>query len=145
METERTDETWEQSRRELRRAYLLVGFGNIDEAIEICRKVDERLESAHHLPGTMEGEFLVAKGDLRGALGRLREVTRSFPDEPLPRLHFAEACYLDGRTEQGSRALERARELDDGEHAEFAASLEETWCGVEPEEIPPPVRVEQPE
>lgn len=144
MQHARTDdETWRECRDELRRAYLLVSFGNVDAGIEICREVDDRLGGAHHLPATLEGEFLVAKGELREAIGRLRETIQRFPEQVLPRLHFAEACYLDGRTEQGERALEEARERHDGEHTELLESLEETWGDVDAEAIPPPVRIRE--
>jgi len=145
MQNARTDdETWKECRDELRRAYLLVSFGNVEKGIDICRDVDDRLGGAHHLPGTLEGEFLVAKGELREAIARLRETVQRFPEQVLPRLHFAEACFLDGRAEQGERALDEARERHDGAHAEFLDALEETWGDADPEEIPPPVRIREP-
>lgn len=140
--SERADrEAWAAAREDLRRAYLLVSFGDFDPAIEACRRADRRIEGDHHLPKTLEGNFQVARGDVREALGTLRTVTRAHPGAALPRIHFAEACLLAGRRRQGERALEKARELDDGEHADMIAKLEAAWEDVDPDEVPPPVEI----
>ena len=114
METTPSEGTIEEVRRELKRAYLLVSWGNFDEAIEVCRGADQLAEPAHHLPRTMIGNFLVAKGEVGEALKVLRQVTREFPEEALPQIHFSEACYLAGRKRQGDRAFSKACDLDDG-------------------------------
>ncbi len=141
-DAQRRDEIWTEARGELRRAYLAVGFGRFDEALEACERARELIDGEHHLPATIRGSVLAAKGDLRGAIGALREVTRRFPEATLPRLHFAEACYLAGRERQADRALEAARRLGVDEHAEFLDALEATWSDVEPSEVPPPVQID---
>jgi len=135
------EEAWAAARRDLQRAYLLVSYGDIEPAIEACRRADRRIEGAHHLPKTLEGNFQVARGEVRAALGTLRGVARAHPEASLPRIHFAEACLLAGRARQGERALERARELDDGEHAEMIAGLEAAWDDLDPDDVPPPVEI----
>lgn len=132
---------WDEARDELRRAYLLVSFGNYDEAIEACHRADDLVDGSHHLPKTLEGNFLVSRGDVRAAIKTLRKVTKSFPDETLPQIHFAEACYFGGRKRQGDRALKKAKDLDDGEYREMIDELEAAWEDVEPDEIPPPLEV----
>lgn len=142
--TRQTDDhadDWAAARRELKRAYLLVSVGEIEPAIEKCRRADRRIDGAHHLPETLAGSFQIARGEMREAIATLREVTRAHPEAALPRAHFAEACFFAGRTRQGERALEKARELDDGDHAELIAELETIWKGVDPDEIPPPVDI----
>jgi Flp pilus assembly protein TadD len=134
-------EGWEEARDELRRAYLLVSFGMVDEAIEVCRRADGLIDGGHHLPRTMEGSFLIARGDVTEALKLLRRVTRGNPQAVLPRVHFAEACYSAGRTRQGERALSKARQLDNGEHERMIEKLKETWGELEAAEIPPPVEL----
>jgi predicted Zn-dependent protease len=133
---------WERARQELRRGYMLVSFGQFEPAIEACRRADELVDGEHHLPRTLEGNALVARGDLREAIGVLREVTQNFPQAALPQMHFAEACYLAGRKRQADRALDRAGELDDGEHADFLEALQTTWRDVDADEIPPPIEIE---
>ncbi len=138
----RESSDWERARQELRRGYMLVSFGQFDDAIEACRRADTLVDGAHHLPRMIEGNVLVARGDLREAIGVLREVTREFPQAALPKMHFAEACYLAGRKRQGDRALDEAWELDDGEHAEFLEALQTTWRDIDADEIPPPIEIE---
>lgn len=141
METTPSEGTIEEVRRELKRAYLLVSWGNFDEAIEVCRRADQLAEPAHHLPRTMIGNFLVAKGEVGEALKVLRQVTREFPEEALPQIHFSEACYLAGRKRQGDRAFSKACDLDDGEYAELLDELEASWGEVDPGDLPPPLEV----
>lgn len=140
-QTTADEEAWEGARRDLRRAYLLVNFGHLEPAIEACRRADRRIDGNHPLPKTLEGNFQVARGEIRKALGTLRSVTRAHPEAALPRIHFAEACLLAGRERQATRAMEKARELDDGEHGELLASLEAAWEGIAPDETPPPVEI----
>lgn len=139
----RDSDDWECARQELRRGYMLVSFGQFDAAIEACRRADDLIGGEHHLPRTIEGNALVARGEVREAIRLLREVTREFPEAALPKMHFAEACYFAGRKRQADRALDEARELDDGEHAEFLEALQTTWRDVEADEIPPPIEIEQ--
>lgn len=142
-EKSETSEKTETARDELRRAYLLVSFGRFDEAIEACRRADRLLEGGHPLPKTLAGNFSIARGDVATGLKLLREAIERFPDEPLPRIHFAEACFVDGRMRRGERALERARALDESEStfAELIDEVERAWAGVDSGDVPPPLRV----
>jgi len=129
------------ARAELKRAYMLAHFGRFDEAIACCQKAAE-IAPDHVLPPTMEGAFLTAAGRNRKALGHLRKVVKRFSDEPLPRLHFAEACLLAGRVKKGFGELDAAVELDEeGEHAELAQLLRETFDGLDKNDIPDPLEV----
>lgn len=142
-QSDEKDPELEAAQSELKRAYLLLGWGNYEEAIEICEEVDASLDGKHHLPETMRGSFLLAQGKVREALKVLRGVTKRFSDEALPQIYFAEACYLAGRQKQGDRALRKAKKLDgDGEHAELLENLEETWEDVDPADVPPPLKVD---
>ncbi|MFW5965900.1 MAG: tetratricopeptide repeat protein [Persicimonas sp.] len=138
---QRAEESEQQARDELRRAYLLVGFGKFDEAIEACERAS-KLAPDHHLPVTLEGSFLLASGRMQEALAKLRAATRSHPDRALPWIYFAEACFLSGRHRQGGRALDTARQTaQSDEHRRLIDQLDELWQQVEPEEVPPPLEV----
>lgn len=140
-EMSETSEEMETARDELRRAYLLVSFGRFDEAIEACRRANRLLDGGHPLPKTLAGNFSIARGDVATGLKLLREAIERFPDEPLPRIHFAEACFVDGRMRRGERALERARSLDESTYAELIGEVEKAWRGVDSGDVPPPLRV----
>ena len=143
MDAEHTDAdgAYEASRSELRRAYLLVSFGRFEAAVEACRRADDLIDGGHHLPKTLEGSFLISKGDTAEALQVLRRVVADRPEVALPRIHFAEACFLEGRMRQGEHHLEEARRIDDGRHDALIERLAEAWLEVEVESIPPPMEV----
>jgi predicted Zn-dependent protease len=139
QKTREGDDAGLRAQEELKRGYLHVSFGQYDEGIKACRSAAE-LAPDHHLPPTLEGSFEMAAGRLREALGTLRKATRRHPDQPLPWLYFAEACFLSGRRRQGERALGKAQALDEpGEHGDLIADLRQTWQAVEPSEVPPPL------
>jgi tetratricopeptide (TPR) repeat protein len=133
---------------ELKRAYLHVSFGQYDQGIEACERAADAAPD-HYLPATLRGSFEMAAGRVRDALGTLRPVTRRYPDEALPRLYFAEACFLAGRHRQGERALNQAysicqKQSDESPSEQVVALLDElrrTWESVEPVHVPPPLVV----
>jgi predicted Zn-dependent protease len=143
------DQTDSAGQVELKRAYLHVSFGQYDQAIEACDRAAAAAPE-HHLPATLRGSFEMAAGRVRDALGTLRPVTRRHPDEPLPKIYFAEACFLAGRHRQGLRALKQAEAIcqeaqDDPQVAqciELVDGLRQIWQSVEPTEVPPPLVVE---
>ena len=128
---------------ELKRAYLHVSFGQYDEAIAAAKRAAQ-IAPEHHLPPTLEGSFELAAGRVRKALGTLRKVTKRHPDQVLPQIHFAEACFMAGRHRQAKRAMDRASGMEAAaEHAQLLEELERTWGSVEPSEVPPPLVVKQ--
>jgi predicted Zn-dependent protease len=143
---EQTNQAIEEARRELRRAYLLVSFGDFDQALHICRDLTEKLPE-HPLPAAMEGAFLTASGKPQSALKLLSRVIRRFPESALARLYFCEACLLSGRLPRGLKELEKLDPnlLDTPELKEFAASLKDTFDGLDPAAIPAPVIVAEPD
>jgi predicted Zn-dependent protease len=148
------DSSETSARTELKRAYLCVSFGQFEQAIEACDRAADAAPR-HHLPATLRGSFQMSAGRVRDALATLRSVTRAHPDQPLPKVYFAEACFMAGRRRQGERALEQAEEIcqSDSEQrpdseqtwrdcAELIAYLRQTWQSVEPSQVPPPLVVE---
>ena len=135
----------EVARAELQRAYLLLGWGNVEEALEACGRARE-LAPEHPLPPTIEATVLIAAGRLPEALRLLRRTCREHRDAVLPQVHFAEANLLMGRLERGFRELERAEALCEesgGEHAGLVALLRQSWEGLAPEQVPAPVVIAQ--
>ena len=136
--TQQDDDREVDVREALSRAYLLVGWGHIDPAIEICEQVDAQLDGTHPLPQTLAGGFLVAAGRIEEGLRRLGTTVQRFPDAPMPQLQFAEACFLAGRRRQAERSMQQAgRLLDNGSDAcrQWFVGLEDVWLS----EVPPTV------
>jgi predicted Zn-dependent protease len=105
---------------------MLMGWGDLEAALDACDAARTRLrDDPHPLPATLRGAILVAAGHLERALAELRVVTRQFSEYSLAHLYFAEACLLSGRADQASRALDAARNCDDGRHAAFLNRLHE--------------------
>jgi predicted Zn-dependent protease len=124
----------EDARETLSRAYLLVGWGQIDAAVDLCERVDAELGGAHPLPQTLAGGFLVGAGRMSEGLKRLGATVRRFPRAPLPGIQFAEACFLAGRQRQAERAMDRVRPLLDEaseESRRWFDSLQEVWLSDE--------------
>lgn len=93
---------------ELKRAYLMVEQGDLEQALERCA-LARQLAPQQPLPQILEANILSAKGAHKEALALLRQVTKRWPDEALGHIHFAEVCFMMGRTSQAQRSLEQAR------------------------------------
>lgn len=131
----------ERSREELQRAYLLLGYGDIEEALEACKRA-QQLAPGHPMPTLIEGTVRIAAGDLRAALALLKRATQRWPQEPLGHIYLAEANLLMGRRDAGNRSLTQARELDEGgQHVQLIAELEAIFGALEPSELPPPLKI----
>jgi predicted Zn-dependent protease len=122
-------------RETLSRAYLLVGWGQVDAAVALCEQVDADLGGEHPLPQTLAGGFLVGAGRINEGLKRLGATVRRFPRAPLPGIQFAEACFLAGRRRQAERAMDRVRplleEASDESHRWYD-SLRDVWLSDDP-------------
>jgi predicted Zn-dependent protease len=127
------------ARDQLQRAYLCLGFGQYQEAIDACEAAAE-LAPGHPLPPTLKGSFEMAVGRVGEALGTLRAVTRRHREEPLATLYFAEACFLAGRRQQAERALAGAAQMPMSEDLRaFMDELRRTWTSVQHDVVPPPL------
>ena len=130
------------ARLELRRAWLQLGYADIEGARGSCERA-KALAPEHPLPHAIEGAIEQAAGNLKQALALLRKVTRRWPDAPCGHIYYAETCLLMGRVRQGARALDRAREVDHDNHwleqrEDLCALLENLDAAI----IPPPLELE---
>lgn len=130
------------ARAKLQRAYVLVSFGYLEEAIEVCAEVDAELPD-HPMASTLQGAFLIASGQTQAALKHLGRVMRRHPQSTLTRLYFCEACLLSGRVARGLKELERLDDahLDTEDLRSFARSLKEVFEGIDPATLPDPLVV----
>lgn len=125
---------------ELRRAYLMIEWGRLADALEACSAASQR-EPDSPLPDTMAGSFLCAYGHHSEALKRLRKASRQAPDFALPHIYFAEASFLMGRPKVAQRSLARAKELDEeGEFDVLIDHLEALFADCD--ELPQPLVVD---
>ncbi|RAL20565.1 hypothetical protein DL240_16135 [Lujinxingia litoralis] len=131
-----------QAHQELQRAYLLVGFGHLTEAIAACERA-ECLMPEEALPGTLKGAILTASGQLPAAMRQLQKVLRVHRDDLLATLYLAEACFLAGRHRRAWRLLDGLdpHVLNESPHGPLAAALRETWEQIPPDELPKPLEV----
>lgn len=124
----------------LKKAYVLLGDGHFQEALNYCERAAGAGED-EHLAHTLRGAILTASGRPLEAMRALIRLHRGRPQEVLTALYLAEACFFAGRHRRGWKVLEK---IDDGRLADspwsgFAAQLRETWNGLaEWEEVPKP-------
>lgn len=132
----------EAGRTKLRQAYVLVSFGFINEALEICEEVAVELPD-HPIAPTLKGAFLIASGQPQAALKHLAKVMRRHPRSALTRLYFCEACLLSGRGGRGLKELQALDEdlLDTQDLRLFADSLKQVFEDIDPSMIPAPLIV----
>jgi predicted Zn-dependent protease len=141
--TAHSEATVDQAREELQRAYLLLDYGDIEQALAACGRA-QQLAPTHPMPTLIEGTVRIAAGDLRGALALLKRATQRWPQEPLGHVYLAEANLLLGRRDAGQRALAQARTLDeDGQHAQLITALETLFGDLDPAQLPPPLKIAQ--
>ena len=95
------------AKTELRRAYLMIEWGRLDDALAACDRAKELLPSPHPMPDALAGSFLSAFGHHTDALKRFRRALRLDPDHIFSNIAFAETCLFLGRDRQARRALER--------------------------------------
>ncbi len=130
MKTTAQEEDRAAAQVELKRAYLLVEYGEIDDALKACDAAAQ-LAASVSTPTVLKGAILTGIGRHKEALALLRQATRRWPDAPLTHLHFAEACYFAGRERQARQALDEAQRADsDGEHATLIDALRTLWDGL---------------
>lgn len=112
---------------ELKRAYLMVEQGDLEQARERCA-LAKQLAPQQPLPQILEANILSAQGAHKEALALLRQVTKRWPDEALGHIHFAEVCFMMGRVSQAQRALEVARaKASSPDQVELIETLSSFW------------------
>lgn len=121
---------------ELKRAYMMITGGHLEEALEACDAALERAPDSP-MPETMAGSFLASFGRHDEALKVLRKASRKDPNFALPHIYFAEASFFLGRKKVAERSLEKAKKLDeDGEFSGLIEHLDELFSQVDdPEPI----------
>jgi predicted Zn-dependent protease len=129
----------EAAQLELKRAYVQLGFGQFDEALDSCERAGELLGD-HYLPDTLRGAVLSARGRHKEAVAVLKKVTRRHEGRALPHLYFAEACFLSGREQQARRALDAAEACErTQQETQMLAQLRELWDDLDADVVPPPL------
>jgi len=132
----------EAARCELRRAWLQLGYADIEGARASCARA-KSLEPDHPLPPSIEGAIELAAGNLRQALAKLRAVTKRWPDAPCGHVYYTEACLLMGRFKQAQRALDKADEADTQEQwTEQRQDLRELLENLDASALPAPLELE---
>lgn len=130
----------EQAKIELKRAYVQLGFGQFDEALQSCSAAGDVLDD-HYLPQTLRGAILSASGRHKEALKTLKDLRLRHPERALPHLYFAEACLLSGRRQQGERALDAATQCEkSSQERQMLEHLRQLWSQVDPDVVPPPLK-----
>lgn len=115
------------AQQELKRAYLMIEQGDFDQALSCCESA-AKLADQSPLARILQANILASTGNLKEALGQLRQITKRWPAEPLGHLHFAEVCFFMNRMPQAQKALVAARALElDEEQVEFLDQLEQFW------------------
>lgn len=113
--------------QELKRAYLLLDYGEWDHALAACDRACE-LAPSHWLPDTLRGSILCAKGDVSDGLKALKRVSDRHPNRAYPRLQLAEALFLSGSLAQAKRHLAKAENADDiDEYSELLGLLRKAF------------------
>jgi predicted Zn-dependent protease len=113
------------AKTELKRAYLMIEWGRLDDALAACEDA-AKAAPGHPLPYALAGSFLSAFGRHGDALKQLRKALRVAPDDPFANLCFAETSLMLGRTGPARRALDRLRNgdaLDAGGFSKWADGL----------------------
>lgn len=98
----------------LKRAYLLLDFGEWDPALQACEQARQTAPN-HWLPDTLKGAILAARGDLQDAVKVLKRVVERHPDHAYPRIQLAEVTFLLGARPSAERHLVRAQTASDFE------------------------------
>ncbi len=124
------------AQQHLQRAYLLLDYGELDEALAACERAAD-VAPDHPMPHALAGSFLTSFGRPRDALKPLRRALRLAPDNPFALLTFAETNLALGRTAAANRALSKVAPNDDCTAAwlESLETLADTLEGAEPTRI----------
>ena len=133
-------------RQLLQRAYVLMSFGFIEEALEACDEAARRAEIANDevTARSVKGAILNASGRPKEAIRDLMKLRRDYKEAILPSLYLAEACFMAGRSRRAWKILDGidAEKLGKSPWAEFARQLRLTWESIsEVEVIPEPITV----
>ncbi len=116
------------ARQWLKRAYVLLEAGKLEEALSACETATERADDPV-VPQSIHGAMLTASGRPVEAMRLLMQVHRRNRDAILPVLYLAEACFLAGRHRRAWKMLDSvdAEELAESPWGEFARQLRQTW------------------
>lgn len=128
------------AKQELQRAYLLIGYGDVEAARAACARARTHAPD-HPMPVLLDGSILIAAGQLRDALAQLKRATQRWPDEPLGHIYLAEANLLLGRRDAGLRCLATAQSLGADAHADLIQSLQALFSELDPSTLPAPLLV----
>ena len=136
------DANLNEAQRALKKAYLLLSFGHFDQALLACKQATELCPDNYVAP-SLHGAILIASGRVTDAIQYLSRIIRRYPDEPLPRLYFCEACLLGGRTQRGLKELSTIGKTiaTDSPWFAFYESIQATFDGLDPSLIPAPLVV----
>ena len=146
MNLSQTDIQHSSPRQLLQRAYVLMSFGFIEEALDACDEAARRAEepddevTAHSVKGAM----LSASGRPKEAMRELIGLRRKYGEAILPALYLAEACFLAGRSRRAYKILDGLdqEQLGRSPYVEFAAQLRTTWESLgELDGLPDPLTV----
>lgn len=139
------DDNLNEAQMALKKAYLLLSFGHFQEALLACSQAAE-LCPGNYVAPALHGAILIAAGRATDAIQYLSRIIRRYPDEPLPRLYFCEACLLGGRTQRGLKELEIVGKTiaADSPWRQFYESIQATFDGLDPDQIPAPLVVPEP-
>ena len=129
-----------EARQWLKRAYLLLERGQLEEALSACETAaDSAVDPV--VPRSVQGAILTAGGRPVEAMRMLMQVHRRNRDAILPALYLAEACFLAGRQRRGWKVLDSidAQTLEESPFQDLARQLRQTWEELgELEELPEP-------
>lgn len=128
------------ARHWLKRAYVLLEAGHLEEAFSACETAVERADDPV-VPLSMQGAMLTASGRPVEGMRLLMQVHRRHREAILPVLYLAEACFLAGRHRRGWKLLESLDDeaLKTSPWEGFARQLCETWEQLgELDELPEP-------
>ncbi len=110
----------------LKLAYIKLGDGEHEAAMEACRQAEKR-PGAAPLARALQGAVLSARGDTKEAMSYLMKWHRRHPDAIGIRIYLAEACWLEGRKRRAHRLLDESEGLEEEGWGQMADSLRETW------------------
>lgn len=131
-----------EAQKMLKKAYLLLSFGHFDQALIACSEA-AKLCPDNHVAPSLHGAILIASGRTTDAIQYLSRIIRRYPNEPLPRLYFCEACLLGGRAQRGLKELDIVGKMIDADSPwrQFYESIQATFDGLDLTLIPQPLIV----
>lgn len=146
MKLSETDIEHSSPKQLVQRAYVLMSFGYIEEALEACDEAARRAEEPDDevTAQSVKGAMLSASGRPKEAMRQLMGLRRKYGEAILPALYLAEACFLAGRSRRAWKILDGLDQerLGRSPWAQFASQLRATWELLsDVDDLPEPVTV----